>query len=169
MCELRGRHLPRRREHGEGSVRKRHLGPRRELGHSLHRVDEVLLLVRLGTVAGCRGSDENVFFAQERELALREVMELAVGNPSAHPLRRVRSAVDPKAVNHVLTRWTSALCETFSGKPIAIKAESIHKTLEASNDAESGAAIHLVNAWVCENQRVLGHCATSVKSNETSP
>ncbi len=62
-----------------------------------HRLIDVLLSVLLGTVAGCRGWDETVFFAQERELELREVMELAGGIPSAEILRRVMGAVDPKA------------------------------------------------------------------------
>jgi hypothetical protein len=39
--ELRGRHLLRGRKHGKSGVLERHLGPRRELGHALHRVDVV--------------------------------------------------------------------------------------------------------------------------------
>ena len=37
--------------------------------------------------------------------------------------------------------------------------------MEAAN-GES--AIHVVNAWVCEHQMVLGHYATDVKSNQPS-
>lgn len=130
-----------------------------------HRLTDVLLLVLLGTVVGCRGWDEIVFFSKERETHLREFMDLPGGIPSADTLRRVMGAVDPKAVNAVLTRWTSALCETFTGKQIAIDGKSIRGTLEASN-GESGSAVHVVNAWVCEHQMVLGQYATDVKSNE---
>jgi predicted transposase YbfD/YdcC len=39
----------------------------------------------------------------------------------------------------------------------------VRGTLEAANGQ---GALHLVNAWVCENQMVLGQYATDVKSNE---
>jgi predicted transposase YbfD/YdcC len=72
-------------------------------------------------------------------------------------------AVDPVAVAAVLTAWTNALCETFGGKQIAIDGKSIRGTLESANGET---AVHVVNAWVCEHQMVLGQYATDVKSNE---
>lgn len=128
-----------------------------------HRLTDVLLLVLLGTVAGCEGWDEIVEFSRERETELREVLALPHGIPSADTLRRVMGAVDPKAVSAVLTEWTTALCETFSGKQIAIDGKSIRRTMEASN---GDSAVHLVNAWVCEHQMVLGQYRADVKSNE---
>ena len=128
-----------------------------------HRLTDVLLLVLLGTVARCEGWDDIVFFAKEREVELKEFMALPHGIPSADTLRRVMGAVDPKALSAVLTQWTAALFDSFAGKQIAIDGKSIRGTMEASN-GES--ALHVVNAWVCEHQMVLGQYATDVKSNE---
>src|SRR5690606_40099678 len=100
---------------------------------------------------------------KEREAELGEVLVLAGGMPSADTLRRVMAAVEPGGLGRALTSWTDALCETFAGKQIAIDGKSIRRTMEAAN-GES--ALHVVNAWVCEHQMVLGQYATDVKSNE---
>jgi predicted transposase YbfD/YdcC len=128
-----------------------------------HRLTDVLVLVLLGTVAGCQGWDDIRDFCKEREAELGEALALAGGIPSADTLRRVMAAVEPAALGRALTLWTDALCETFAGKQIAIDGKSIRRTLEAAN-GES--ALHVVNAWVCEHQMVLGQYATDVKSNE---
>lgn len=128
-----------------------------------HRLTDVLVLVLLGTVAGCHGWDDIRDFCSEREVELREVLALPGGIPSADTLRRVMAAVEPAALGRALTSWTDALCETFAGKQIAIDGKSIRGTLEA---ATGEGALHVVNAWVCEHQMVLGQYATDVKSNE---
>lgn len=128
-----------------------------------HRLTDVLSLVLLGTVAGCQGWDDIHDFCKEREDELREVFALPGRIPSSDTLRRVMGAVDPATLSRVLTMWTDALCQTFAGKQIAIDGKSIRGTIEAAN-GES--AIHVVNAWVCEHQMVLGQYATDVKSNE---
>jgi predicted transposase YbfD/YdcC len=128
-----------------------------------HRLTDVLVLVLLGTVVGCPGWDAIERFGLERERELRDILELPSGIPSADTLRRVMAAVEPAALGRALTSWTDALCETFVGKQIAIDGKSIRATMEAANGAS---ALHVVNAWVCEHQMVLGQYATDVKSNE---
>lgn len=128
-----------------------------------HRLTDVLVVVLLGTVVGCPGWDSIERFASAREGELREILTLPGGIPSADTLRRVMKAVDPTALSKVLTSWTDALCETFAGKQVAIDGKSIRGTLEA---ASGQGALHVVNAWVCEHQMVLGQYATDVKSNE---
>jgi predicted transposase YbfD/YdcC len=128
-----------------------------------HRLTDVLMLVLIGTVCGCRGWDEIEHYSDEWEEELREVLSLPGGVPSADTLRRVMAAVDPGALGRALIAWTEALCETLSGKQVAIDGKSVRGTLET---ASGEGALHLVNAWVCENQMVLGQYATDVKSNE---
>lgn len=128
-----------------------------------HRLTDVLMLVLIGTVCGCQGWDEIEQYGDEWEAELREVLALPGGIPSADTLRRVMAAVDPAALGRALIAWTEALCETLSGKQVAIDGKSVRGTLEA---ASGEGALHRVNAWVCENQMVLGQYATDVKSNE---
>jgi len=128
-----------------------------------HHLTDVLVLVLLGTVVGCQGWDGIERFAYERERELRDILALPGGVPSADTLRRVMGAVEPTALGRALTSWTDSLCETFAGKQIAIDGKSIRGTMQPSNGAS---ALHVVNAWVCEHQMVLGQYATDVKSNE---
>jgi predicted transposase YbfD/YdcC len=128
-----------------------------------HRLTDILVLVLLGTVTGRKGWDEFEGFAREWQAELRTVLALPGGIPSADTLRRVMAAVDPSALSRALLSWTSALCEGFAGKQIAIDGKTVRGTLDAAM-GEGG--LHLVNAWVCEHQLVLGQYATDVKSNE---
>lgn len=95
-----------------------------------HRLTDVLLLVLVGTVVGCRGWDAIEGFAYEREAELRDLLELPGGIPSADTFRRVMAAVEPTALARALTSWTDALCETYVGKQIAIDGKSVRGTLE---------------------------------------
>jgi predicted transposase YbfD/YdcC len=128
-----------------------------------HRLTDVLMLVLIGVVCGCTGWDEMEELGLDWEEELRELLALPGGIPSADTLRRVMAAVDPGALGRALIGWTEALCETLSGKQVAIDGKSVRGTLEA---ASGEGALHLVNAWVCESQMVLGQYATDVKSNE---
>lgn len=128
-----------------------------------HRLSDVLMLVLIGVICGCKGWDEMEGLGYDWEVELREVLGLPGGIPSADTLRRVMAAVEPGALGRALIGWTEALCGTLSGKQVAIDGKSVRGTLEA---ASGEGALHLVNAWVCENEMVLGQYATDVKSNE---
>jgi predicted transposase YbfD/YdcC len=128
-----------------------------------HRLTDIVLLVLIGTICGCEGWDGIVWYAQEWEAELRTILELPGGIPSADTLRRVMGALDPRAFGKLFIAWTQAMCETTAGKLVAIDG----KTVRGSFRGETGeGALHLVNAWVSENQMVLGQYATDVKSNE---
>lgn len=129
-----------------------------------HRLTDVLMLVLIGTIVGCEGWDGIVSFARSGELELRRLLALPSGIPSADTLRRVMAAVDPKALERTLTAWTSSLY-SLAGTQVAVDGKSVRGTLER----ETGeGALHLVNAWVCEHEMVLGQYATDVKSNEVT-
>lgn len=59
-----------------------------------HRLTDVVVLVPLGTVAGCQGGDDIRDFCREREAELREVPALPGRIPSADTLRRARTRTD---------------------------------------------------------------------------
>jgi predicted transposase YbfD/YdcC len=59
--------------------------------------------------------------------------------------------------------WTQAMCESTSGKLVSIDGKTVRGSFRG---ATGEGALHLVNAWVSENQMVLGQYATDVKSNE---
>jgi predicted transposase YbfD/YdcC len=128
-----------------------------------HKLVDILMIVLIGTIWGCKGWDEMYEEAEAAEDELRQFLELPHGIPSADTLRRVMSALSPARFRDVFIAWSRALCESTEGKLIAIDG----KTVRGAFRGESGeGALHLVNAWVCENQMVLGQYATDVKSNE---
>jgi predicted transposase YbfD/YdcC len=128
-----------------------------------HGLTDVLLLVLMGTILGCEGWDGIVLWAEEWEPELRTILELPHGIPSADTLRRVMGALDSKEFGKMFIGWTQALCESTAGKLVSIDGKTVRGSFEG---ASGEGALHLVNAWVSENEMVLGQYATDVKSNE---
>jgi predicted transposase YbfD/YdcC len=102
-------------------------------------------------------------FGRSKESFLRTFFELPNGIPSHDTFRRVLLYMNPEAFERCLTNWTAALCETTAGKLVNIDG----KTLRGSFDRAGGkTAIHMINAWVAENQAVFGQLKVEQKSNE---
>jgi predicted transposase YbfD/YdcC len=71
----------------------------------------------------------------------------------------VFALVAPEQFNRFFIRWTQGLCKHEGGEVIAIDG----KSLRGSSKTQ---AVHLVNAWACENNLILGQLKTDKKSNE---
>ena len=128
-----------------------------------HRLTDIVLLVLIGTICGREGWDELVWYGEDWEDELGTILELPSGIPSADTLRRVMGALDPRAFGKMFIAWTQAMCESTSGKLVSIDGKTVRGSFRG---ATGEGALHLVNAWVSENQMVLGQYATDVKSNE---
>jgi predicted transposase YbfD/YdcC len=128
-----------------------------------HRLTDIVVLVLIGTICGREGWDDIAWHAEEWEEELRTILELPGGIPSADTLRRVMGALDPRAFGKMFIAWTQAMCESTCGKLVSIDGKTVRGSFRG---ATGEGALHLVNAWVSENQMVLGQYATDVKSNE---
>jgi predicted transposase YbfD/YdcC len=128
-----------------------------------HKLVDILLIVLIGTICECKGWDALHEFAEDSDEYLESILELPHGVPSADTIRRVMSALDPAAFRNAFIVWAKHLCASTAGKLVAIDGKTVRGAF-ASEDGQG--ALHLVNAWVCENQMVLGQYATDVKSNE---
>lgn len=127
-----------------------------------HKLTDVLLVALIGVLVGERGWDGIADYAEAHEHELRRLLEFPHGTPSADTIRRVLSAVDVGALNRALTMWTQALCVSMEGKQIAVDGKTIRKSFDDSGQS----ALHMIHAWVCENELLLGQRSTDVKSNE---
>ncbi len=127
-----------------------------------HKLSDVLLVALIGVLVGQRGWDGMADYAEDHEEELRGLLEFPHGPPSADTIRQVMSAVDAGALGRALTSWAQALCKSTEGKQIAVDG----KTIRGSLDAAGQGALHMIHAWVCENEILLGQRATDVKSNE---
>ena len=128
-----------------------------------HKLVDILVITLVATICGCSGWDAMYDLAEGGEEQFRTLLELPHGIPSADTLRRVLSAIEPVALRDAFIAWAKRLCESTDGKLVGIDG----KTVRGSFAGASGeGALHLINAWVCENAMVLGQYATDVKSNE---
>jgi predicted transposase YbfD/YdcC len=127
-----------------------------------HKLVDIVMIVLIGTIWGCKGWDEMHEEAEAAEDELRRFLELPHGIPSADTLRRVMSALAPGRFREVFIAWSRALCESTEGKLVAIDGKTVRGAFRGKDEG----TLHLINAWVCENQMVLGQYATDAKSNE---
>ena len=73
------------------------------------------------------------------------------------------SALDPGAIRATFIAWMQALVGSTEGKLIAIDGKTARRSFDRAN---ATSPLHLVSAWVRDNQLTLGQVATEEKSNE---
>ncbi|MDP7179462.1 MAG: ISAs1 family transposase [Verrucomicrobiota bacterium] len=128
-----------------------------------HQLNDVILIVLIGMITGCRSWSDMHWFVEMGPPEIREMLELPNGVPSKDTLRRVISALNPGAFRDGFIGWAQSLCKSTKGKLVAIDGKTVRG---ARRDGDGFGALHLVNAWVKENAITLGQYATDVKSNE---
>jgi predicted transposase YbfD/YdcC len=128
-----------------------------------HSLLDIVVISILSVICFAEGWDDMADWGEHNEQWLREILELPHGIPSADTFRRVLSALDPKAFAECFRRWVRAVCESTAGKLVAIDGKTVRGSLDL---AKEKSALHLVNAWVAENDLVFGQIATDDKSSE---
>lgn len=126
-----------------------------------HNLLEIIFVAIVATVANSNTWLEIEAFGEIKESLLKRYVKLENGIPSHDTFQRVFEHLDPKAFNRAFMDWTSKLCDNTEGRIIALDG----KTLRGSTDGNKK-AIHIVNAWVDENNFILGQIKTDSKSNE---
>lgn len=128
-----------------------------------HNLVDIVMITLCATVAGMDGWEEIEVFAEEREEWFKGFLELPNGIPSHDTMYRVFSRINPKELNRALIQWTSGLNQSVDGKVVAIDG----KTLRHSFDSATGKnALHVVSAWVEDNNLVLGQVAAEGRGHE---
>jgi hypothetical protein len=100
-------------------------------------------------------------FGRQREADLREFSELPGGIPGESAFFRVFRRVKPEALSGYLYEWLSE-GRKLGGAFINIDG----KRIGGSERGDGGQAVHVVSAWVGEQEIVLGQVAAGGKSNE---
>jgi predicted transposase YbfD/YdcC len=90
-------------------------------------------------------------------------LPLPNGIPSHDTFGDVFGRLKPEQFESSFLRWVQAVMGASGGQVVAVDG----KTLRRSHDRGRGkSAIHLVSAWVSDNQLLLGQVKTDEKSNE---
>jgi predicted transposase YbfD/YdcC len=128
-----------------------------------HKLLDIIAISILAVICGADGWDELASFGRCKETWLRTFLDLPAGIPSADTFRRVLSALDPEAFRQAFVTWMQTLVGNTKGKLVAIDGKAARRSFDRANEKS---ALHLVSAWVRDNQLVLGQLATEEKSNE---
>ncbi|QTD39143.1 ISAs1 family transposase [Polaribacter batillariae] len=135
--------------------------PRRDLT-KLHQLNDILLIGIISVICGADSWNEMELYAKEKEDFLRTFLELPNGIPSHDTFNRVFSAIDSKQFELCFIEWVKTLAQLTDKEVIAIDG----KTIRGAKHKGKKSPIHMVSAFACENNLVLGQVKTDEKSNE---
>ena len=128
-----------------------------------HSLMDILFISVSAVICGATSFVDMYDFGCAKQEWLEQQLDLPNGIPSHDTFRRVFSLIDPEAFRRCFMSWTEALREATGGDIIAFDG----KTLRRSFDTATGlSAIHVINAWSCENDFCIGQMKVDGKSNE---
>lgn len=114
-------------------------------------------------IAGCEVWEDICNDCRVKEAWFCSLLEMKLEHriPSHDMMQRVWSMIDPSEFEKCFCAWVEAVCGKKEGEIVSIDG----KTLRRSG-GEDQRPIHMVSAWVNEQQLVLGELAVEEKSNE---
>jgi predicted transposase YbfD/YdcC len=135
--------------------------PRRQWGYLRHKLLDMLVIGLCSITVRGEGFDEMEDLGKAREAWFRKFLELPNGIPDEDTFRRIFERINPAQLLNCLQQW---LAETSlsGGREVNIDG----KTIRGSAKAGEQKGIHMVSAWVNENNLTLGQLATEAHSNE---
>lgn len=137
--------------------------PRQEKHSSRHQLIDILMLTIIAVICGADNWVAIEKFGELKQEWLKTFLELPYGIPSHDTIGNFFARVNPESLRNCFLKWINLLFDFSGGEIIAVDG----KTLRHSYDTASGrGAIHMVTAWACRNNLVLGQFKTSEKSNE---
>lgn len=127
-----------------------------------HPLSTVVMIALLGTLCGAESWVDLADFAEAKQSFLATFLDLSEGVPGKDTFRRVFEALSPHAFRRCFQRWIGAVVGTLAGKHLAIDGKTLRGAL-AHRDAPP---LHLVHAWVVDNQALFTQMAGEGKGRE---
>ena len=134
----------------------------RQRAKVLYPLDEILLLVLLGVVAGCECWVEIARFGEKKLDLLRRFRPFTDGTPSHDQLGDIFASLDAEQFQGCFIAWVAGLTG-LSADIIAIDGKTLRRSYQ---EAGAKAPIHMISAWSCRQNLVLGQTKVANKSNE---
>lgn len=139
------------------------IDPRRKTHSSRHLMIDILMLTIIAVICGAESWVAVERFGCSKQEWLKGFLELPNGIPSHDIIGDFFSRLNPPSLQECFLKWVNQLFDFSGGEIIAVDG----KTLRHSYDTASNRpAIHMVSAWACRNNLVLGQFKTDEKSNE---
>ena len=130
--------------------------------NQLHNLIDVLLIGIISVISGAETWKQMIEFARSKEEFLKTFLELPNGIPSEDTINRVFSSIDSIQFETCFTQWVNSIADVSKEQIIAIDG----KTIRGAKSNGNKSPVHMVNAWACESNLVLGQIRTEDKSNE---
>ena len=127
-----------------------------------HNLIDILLIGIISVICGAETWKQMVGFAKSKEEFLRSFLELPNSVPSEDTINRVFSSIDSDQFETYFIEWVNSIAVLSKGQIIAIDG----KTLRGAKSHGKKSPIHMVSAWACQDNLVLGQVKTEEKSNE---
>jgi predicted transposase YbfD/YdcC len=124
---------------------------------------DLIFIALCAVVSGANDCVGIAKFAKIKRAWLEKYLDLPDGTPSHDTFSRVFAALDGKSFMECFLNWVKGLEEATSGKVVAIDGKTARATLDRRKDKNP---LHVVSAWVTENQLFLGQEVVDDKSNE---
>jgi len=124
---------------------------------------DIIFLSICAVLCGAEGWEEIEDFGQARLDWLRRYFPFEHGIPKHDTIARVLSRLDPAALQNSFISWVSAASKLTEGEVVAIDGKTVRRSFQTGNRKS---AIHMVSAWACQNNIVLGQRKVNEKSNE---
>ncbi|MBU1612385.1 MAG: ISAs1 family transposase [Proteobacteria bacterium] len=128
-----------------------------------HNLIDILVMAICAVIANCEGWEEVEWFAEARQDWFKTFLELPNDIPSHDTFARVFARIDPAHLQQALTEWLVAMKIETKGKVVAIDGKTVRRSFDK---ATQKASLHLVSAWLSEDNLILGQTKVDSKSNE---
>jgi predicted transposase YbfD/YdcC len=133
-----------------------------------HLLSDIVTIAILATLCGAEGWEEIAEWAEFHKEWLGTFLTLRAGIPSHDTIDDVFKRLDPDAFERCFMTWTAALVKAsgergHGGRFIAIDGKALRHSFD---HAWSRTPIHMVSAFLAQNQLVLGQIKVDSKENE---
>lgn len=128
-----------------------------------HELMDILFLSICAVLCGAEGWEEIEDFGLARLDWLRRYFLFENGIPKHDTIARVLSRLDPCALQNSFISWVNAASKLTDSEVVVIDGKTVRRSFQTRNRKS---AIHMVSAWACHNNIVLGQRKVDDKSNE---
>lgn len=130
-----------------------------------HDLNDILLMAIISVICGANSWNEIERYCVLKQDWLRGFLKLENGIPSHDTFNRVISSIDSEQLERCFIEWVNSLMDSSIGLEI-INIDG--KTIRGAKEYGKKSLIHMVSAWACKNNLVLGQVKVSEKSNEVT-
>lgn len=128
-----------------------------------YKLNDILLMAIIAVICGADSWNEINKYCLAKEEWLTKLLDLENGIPSHDTFNRVISTIDSEKLEECFIEWVNTLLQVSQKRDVV---NFDGKTSRGAKIHGIKSLTHMVSAWSCGNNLVLGQTKVSEKSNE---